>query len=789
MSGTRVDSGAEMEAVQGNAGRVDWSRFVPGVFVWLATALVLMKFGTSALDVLRYSAYLAFCVTLPGMLVWRALRGNVDGFVADLTFGTGLGLVGSIFAYLPARALGVPLAGLAVPVAALIAFVALPSLATNWQSGGAVLPRWWSWGVGAACLLGLAVITRFGLVMEPMTFPDAAYQYVDMPFHLALAGDLRHHFPAQIPYVAGEPLYYHWFVHAQAAASSWHTGIELDQLLRRFLPVTVTLLTVLAVAVLATRLTRLAWAGPVAGGLVLLVTTFDVYGWNGTGPVMETGFASGVLMYSPTQAFGMFLALPVIWLVIALLRGDGARAGSWILLVVGLVGVSGAKATFVPMVTAGLLAVVVVRLILTRRFDRLAACLAASTVVVLAFAQAVLFGGTTAGTSVQILRTFTDLAPRYGLAGDGIDVFVVLMSATVSWAMVAAGMAGFARNRKWRERDVIFLVGFVGSGLMAAAIASQHGLSQVYFLRGLFPVAIAGSVWGLSVLLAGRSFRVLAPWLVVAFLAGLLISWRVTTATPDKPGLDDGAAAWQVTWPWLLVVGGALALVLLSRLTPPRWRLRGLGAAVAVMLLLGASSLNVPGKLADLATDTLCTAGPERPDCYNPLQRIPRDGPAAARFIRDRSAPSDVLATNSHCTPTSPPKLCDARNFWLAAYAERRVLLAGWAYTPTANARADSAYQAIFGAYWDPGLRRANDAVFQTNPSKADLMLLRERYGVRWLVFDTTLGRASPAVRKMLPRRFKQGSLEVYELVAVRGGPVATPAPRHRERRSAGGES
>ncbi|WP_328995967.1 hypothetical protein OG394_15025 [Kribbella sp. NBC_01245] len=771
-----------MEAVQGGTARVDWSRFVPGVLVWFATALVLTKFGTTALDVVRYSAYLAFCVTLPGMLVWRVLRGNVDGFAADLTFGTGLGLVGSILTYLPARALGVPLAGLAVPVAVIIAFLVLPSLAIHWRSWGPVLPRWWSWGVGVACLLGLAVVTRFALVMEPMKFPDASYQYVDMPFHLALAGELRHHFPAQIPYVTDEPLYYHWFVHAQAAASSWHTGIELDQLLRRLLPVTITLLTVLAVAVLATRLARVAWAGPVAGGLLLLVTTFDAYGWNGTGSVLEMGFSSGVLIYSPTQAFGMFLAIPVVWLVIALLRGDGARAGTWILLVVGLVGVSGAKATFVPMVTAGLLAVVVVRLLLTRRFDRLAACLAASTVVILVFAQAVLFGGTTAGTSVRVLRTFVDLAPRYGLTAKPGEVFAVLMTALVSWGLVAAGMAGLARGRKWRERDAIFLVGFVVSGLAAAAVASQHGLSQVYFLRGLFPVAIAGSVWGLSLLLAGRSFRVMAPWLVIAFLAGLLIGWRVTVATPDKPGPGGGGTVvWQVTWPWLVVVGSALMLVFLSRLTPPRWRLRGLGGAVAVMLLFGASSLNVPTRVADLAKVTLCTAGPERPDCYNPLQRVPRDGPAAARFIRDRSAPSDVLATNSHCTPTSPPKLCDSRNFWLAAYAERRVLLAGWAYTPTANARASSAYEAIFGAYWNPGLRKANDAAFRTNPSRADLRLLRERYGVRWLVFDTTLGEASPVIRKLLPRRFKQGSLEVYELVEIRDGMPATPS-KHVER-------
>ncbi|MFC0622504.1 hypothetical protein [Kribbella deserti] len=194
---------------------------MPGAFVFFAAALVLVKFGTPVLDVVRYSAYLVLGVTLPGTLVWRAARGNFDGFVADLTFGTALGLIGSILAYLPARTVGAPLAGLAAPMVVVAAFVAVPSLAPHWRSQGPVLPRWWSWGVGLTCLLGLAVVTRFGLALEPMKFPAAAYQYVDMPFHLALAGELKHHFPAEIPYVAGEPLYYHWFVHAQAAASNY----------------------------------------------------------------------------------------------------------------------------------------------------------------------------------------------------------------------------------------------------------------------------------------------------------------------------------------------------------------------------------------------------------------------------------------------------------------------------------------------------------------------------------------------------------------------------------------
>ena len=42
-------------------------------------------------------------------------------------------------------------------------------------------------------------------------------------------------------------------------------------------------------------------------------------------------------MYSLTHSFTVIMALPVIWLILCLLRGEGARAwGNWVLLAVGL---------------------------------------------------------------------------------------------------------------------------------------------------------------------------------------------------------------------------------------------------------------------------------------------------------------------------------------------------------------------------------------------------------------------------------------------------------------------
>lgn len=73
-----------------------------------------------------------------------------------------------------------------------------------------------------------------------------------------------------------------------------------------------------------------------------------------------------------------------------------------------------------------------------------------------------------------------------------------------------------------------------------------------------------------------------------------------------------------------------------------------------------------------------------------PLSRVD-----AARWVRDQSAPGDVLATNVHCLATGPDGYCDPRSFWLSAYAERRVLVEGWGFAPRVSETGD-------WAFWDP---------------------------------------------------------------------------------------
>jgi hypothetical protein len=131
----------------------------------------------------------------------------------------------------------------------------------------------------------------------------------------------------------------------------------------------------------------------------------------------------------------------------------------------------------------------------------------------------------------------------------------------------------------------------------------------------------------------------------------------------------------------------------------------------------------------------------------------------AARWVRDHSSPDDVLATNVHCQPVTYLRdTCDARVFWLSAYAERRVLVEGWLFAPRVAG--------VQGPFWDQALFDLNEAAI-ADPTPERLAELRDRYGVRWLVVEN--GRAgqaepSPRLAELADRRHTEGSITVYEI-------------------------
>jgi hypothetical protein len=752
------------------------SGWLPAGLVGVLSAVTLYQSGVAVAELVTFAAYALGAVVVPGTLVWRAARGGPSDLVTDVAAGTAVGYALEVAAYLPARAAGAPLLALALPAGIVVAFVAVPGLRRFWRGSGERVPAWWAWLVSllAAFLLAWAVGTFFP--NHGLTWPANASPYLDMPYQLALAGEIKHHLPPVVPYVDGPPLKYHWFVHAELAATSWGTGIELQTLLYRLslLPMQAAFVALIAVA--GRRLVGLWWAGPVAAAVALFAVIPNPYRWL-TAPATEGNLLAAIWL-SPTQTFGALLFVPVVVVLVELLRGDAApgRAGRWALLALLLTVLAGAKATFLPIALGALLAVAAGQWLLTRTVNTAALAGAGMTAAALALAQLVLFRGSSAGLRVAPLQTIrespfaerTDLATSDVLLAGSVAGLVLCL---VFWALAWPGAFGLlARPRRLADPAYLLCLGIAGAAFGAVVVFFHLGGGQAYFLQSARPylgILVAG---GLAAVLPAAWFRSKPLGVLLAALAGgavtILLLWAAGSGSPPSRGAEGGVAvlAAVLLLPMAVLVGVAVLAGLAVRVAARRAAaLRGLSVAVVLVFLTGAA---VPGSIVRFGPGvyvalTRGVAVRVKPPAQEQL--LDEGAVQSARWLRDHSAPDDLVATNAHCR-VPQQKTCDSRHFWIAAYAERRVLVEGWDYT-------DRTYEAArrldvphwLAPFWDPALLADNDRAFR-EPSAATVGRLRDAYGVRWLFVDRRAGVPPATLARFATPRFRAGDIEIYEL-------------------------
>ncbi|HEX8629253.1 MAG TPA: hypothetical protein VF755_13900, partial [Catenuloplanes sp.] len=471
----------------------------------LLTVGVLLSAQVPPGALLTFAAYLTGAVTLPGTLLWRALRGGSGLLVADLAAGTAVGYALEVFGYLPARALDLPHLVVALPATVLVIFVGIPRLRRYWRGGGHRVPLRWAWAVAAVLAVLLLVSAAVFYRAHGLGGAAADSLNVDVPFHLALAGELKHHVAPTIPYVFGEPLRYHWFVYADLAATSWSTGIDLRVLLLRLSLLPMLAAATVAVAVTAGELVnrhgnqRAAgrdrwWPGPVAAAVGLFAVAPMPYPWRAAALPTEGNLLDGTWL-SPTQAFGAVFAVPVLLLLMELTRRPaqpGPVVGRWLLLGLLLAALAGAKATFLPMLLAALLVVAGGQWLTGRTLNRPAVLAAGLVGVVLALAHLLLFRGTAAGLVLAPLdavrRTGVSLATGLasGPAGSGA-VAVALLLCALGWVVMWAGAAGIVGARPLADPAVLLHLGMAGSGVGAALTFGHGSASQLYFFWSARP--------------------------------------------------------------------------------------------------------------------------------------------------------------------------------------------------------------------------------------------------------------------------------------------------------------
>ncbi|MEV0131691.1 hypothetical protein AB0H83_24915 [Dactylosporangium sp. NPDC050688] len=753
------------------------SGWLPVSLLWAATTAVLWWFEVTPLTTVVFTAYLALGVALPGTLWWRLLSRSRGFFVADVAAGLALGYVGEVFVYLGARLLGLPLLVLAWPAGTVAVFLLVPALRRYWRSaaGAPVPPLLWRWCLTLTAAMTVLWSCKF-YRLYGLRYPYNSTPDTDSTFHLALVGEAKHHVPMAVPWLTGEPLYYHWFVYPELAATSWVTGIEPQVLLLRLSMLPMLMAFAVLVAVLAGKVTGGWWSGVAASTLTLFVLSPNPYQWvttefyrNLAFSTLEDGSALRLTVWSgPTQTFGALLMVPLMIVLVDRLRQWRDGRG-WALFAVLLAGVMGAKATYLPLLCCGLLVVVGAELLLHHTLHRGALAGLGLTAAGLVFAQVVLFGGSSQGTAIKPLTTLVTgalgVSTGYAAAGATGRLLVLLVLLLFCWACIWAGLAGLLR-RRLPEPAVLTMVGIGLAGAAATLLTGQDGDSQRFFIEAARPYLSVAAVAGLASLLPGGRLTARRAWALTGFVVlGVAVTQAIQVAghgrVPNLAGTGSAAALTRaVVLPYaaLAVVAVAVAAaLLLARHRVPA--LRGMVVALVVALLAGyGGNTSLQNYLTIL-----------RDSAHTGWRNVVKGEPIvsegvleAGRWLRAHSDPDDLVATNAHCQRLY--KQCTNLHFSMSAYSERRMLVEGWGFTTTAHEEAARLRTWVGHVpYWRPDVLADNDAAFQ-DPSSQRVGLLRDRYGIRWLFVDESQDNVSPRLPDFATERYRSGVAAVYEL-------------------------
>jgi hypothetical protein len=401
------------------------------------------------------------------------------------------------------------------------------------------------------------------------------------------------------------------------------------------------------------------------------------------------------------------------------------------------------KATTLPVYAAGLAAAWVYLTVRAGRLNLRALILGVGVAAAYALTFFLVLRGAESSVLFDPGATFERMADRMG--GDGSAVAVIAAVVVIGWLMPAAGVL-LVRRRLPRDPMPVFLVvGFLAA-LSAASLLYDDGQSQLFFVRTGFIYGVLLATWGLGSL-ERRQYWVAAIALLIGVAAIYWGRYRSPSSCTTENCFGQGLAVALV----IAVLGvGVFGLILRgSRRT---W------AVVAVAVLLGTTVSPTAVSLREFATPPLTE-----------YESIAPGGIEAARFIRRNSGSDDLIATNLHCHRARASH-CLSGSYWIAGYAERRVLVQGWAY----KARVDDTYpDGVQSSYWDEEKLRLNDEAF-TEPTRDVLETLRTQYGVQWLLLDERVSAPPNNLERLTELRFHYGTVRVYQLYPP---PPASPSP------------
>ena len=727
--------------------------WLPALAAFAAIVAMLLNTGTPVAGIGRYALYIAWGLTLPGTLVYRALRRTPHTLVEDLAIGTTIGMVLEIGAWAAFSAAGGQRVLWLWPLLVVVPFLAVPALRRrHWLVGGyRSVPLAWSWAVaGVAVFLAGYVWVSYFRQTEPLPTGDGAWYHVDLMYMLSMVGEAKHHFPMYNAQVSSEPLNYHWFSYAHMASASLISGVDTPVVFFRLASPVFCVLAVLTLAVAGWRASGKPWVGALAALLTFGIgeLTLSDMSWGQFG-----GVAAYMVWSSHSMAYSWAITFAIMAVVAGLLRREFGGGGIALLALLA-VAAAGSKSTIIPVVLGGLGVAWLAHLVRRRRIDWWLVGAGAVVGGGMLFGTAVIYRFETHGLKPELFAAGTSFA-GVGSMQPGWRLAVVYAFIAVAYLLFLytrlAGIAVLARRGGAWGQVEWFLLGAVVAGAAAAVVFAHPAQAQNFFVRSAFGFGAVLSAMGFVALV--EQHRVRARTLVVLF-AAVIAGATVLVLALRAGGLAHGtrrlrdldAIAYYAFALAVLIALGVAAWFILRR----RTRISVGVVLLAVLLLAGAPSLVLDG------WDH--TKNPPR--WYH--SHVTAEEAGAARWVRDHVGPDEVIATNQHCLPELSQKGCYSASYWLSAFSERRQLVGSWLYVPRESATMMELNTSIV-PFWDQEKLADNDIVF-TAPTRERVDRLAGRYGVHWLVVDRGQGRESADLLQFADLRYTSGPIAVYRI-------------------------
>ena len=653
------------------------------VTIWLVS-------GVSAVQIAQFIGYELCFVALPGAAAVWALLGRRPGVLAAVALGWPVGQALEILAFSATAAAG--LRGLYALYPVVVIALSAPVI---WRRRGPAAdardrPQPASarlaWAAAGTISLGLVYLALMFLPHVPLPSAQTPVSYSpDFVYQMSKIAEVLNHWPATNPGLSGVPLPYEWFVffHMAAVTQVTHLSIPIVALRLDFAP------TVLVIGCqmlfVGRAIAGAAWTGVLAIAVLLLLGPLDLTTDQRGAPAFFVIF-SDQLWSSWTFAFGVMFFLALLYLTVERLRSKSWRSradlGSWVLIILLLVGAAGAKATLLPVLLTGTALFIVVSRLTHREIPPAALVLVGLDAVVFVLTFLVLYRGGAPSTGISPLAALGRTLPVIDAGSTAIPLAIRAVLLPLAYVAALAGMllplAGILYLLRRRHRGELqrysLCLCMLAAGIVTTNVFHQVGYSEIYFQD-------TGYVAGCIVAAAGLR----AAWLDAG--GAISISRRTATLALAGWGVLLIAAATltaitlrlipsEVTM-YSLLGAGCVATVVFARLLArrrghPRAGLLTLG----LLPLVAAAALTSPIQLAPTIGRVLIR-DPITPTLADPaaVRGLTPGLLEALDWLQQHSPVDAVIAVNNHWID---PGDRDGRYYYYSAVSERRVFIEGY---------------------------------------------------------------------------------------------------------------